>query len=304
MLRPARSALTLRRVEPPLPIIPTGRAVMTQRHTIFEGVLGGRRVAFKAPHEGAVTPVLADRLFDLHHPHLVEHVAPAAPHGGIVLGWVDGLPMNEWCARSPVPACFAVWLDQGLDALSALHARGLCHTQISPSHLVVDEGGRLVIIGCSGVRLSMGRRDELLDLCALVRAVVRSYMGATTTEADETEELRGGLSRRGVRGALVTFVEEALRGRWGSACAMREVLLELDLSSIGALARSASARPPTTLRSPVTAPPATSNRRRRTGACLERQEPPPAPPRVPLSLDVHERDTLRVPVATQLAHAS
>jgi serine/threonine protein kinase len=89
----------------------------------------------------------------LDHPNLVDVLGHGVDStGGVALAWIalehlPGLNLGEWVeTHGPLPADQALGVVEGvLAALSAMHAAGLVHRDISPSNivLVADPGQRL-----------------------------------------------------------------------------------------------------------------------------------------------------------------
>jgi len=86
-------------------------------------------------------------LVDLDHPNLVTLYELVANEGLLyfTMEHVDGaVPFDEWARRGEAGLRGA--LPQVVAGLAALHARGLIHRDIKPSNVLVDRGGRVVLV--------------------------------------------------------------------------------------------------------------------------------------------------------------
>lgn len=112
----------------------------------------------------------AAALLGLEHPHVVrcrDFLYLGAGELYLISDLVEGGDLRNWLERrSPVVADEALGvLDQLLDGLAALHARGLVHGDVKPENILVEEqdGGMAVRLGDLGsARLKdSGRREGM-----------------------------------------------------------------------------------------------------------------------------------------------
>lgn len=125
--------------------------VYRARHTLLD-----RQVAIKTVHPRLTDPVAKRRLIRearhasiLAHPNVctIHEVGEAEGMPYIVMGFVDGRPLNE-ILRAHGPSLDDT-LDYGMqlaDALEHAHQHGIVHRDLKSSNVVVDAGGRPVVL--------------------------------------------------------------------------------------------------------------------------------------------------------------
>lgn len=152
------------------------------RHTVL-----GRRAAIKTLRTGGSDPVAAHRLIRearhssvLSHPNIckVFEVGEAEGTPYIAMEFVGGFCLRDLLRKSSLPLLQVLSIGiQVADALDHAHSHGIVHRDLKSSNVVLDSGGRPVV----------------LDF-GLARRAVRGTDGATETTLTHTGSLAGTLS--------------------------------------------------------------------------------------------------------------
>ncbi|HRE90448.1 MAG TPA: serine/threonine-protein kinase, partial [Myxococcota bacterium] len=82
-------------------------------------------------------------LVEFYELHLEDHV------GYFTMEYVDGAPIDEYVERGPPESRASrirLVLRQLVDAVEAMHARGVLHRDLKPTNIVVTSAGRLVVL--------------------------------------------------------------------------------------------------------------------------------------------------------------
>jgi eukaryotic-like serine/threonine-protein kinase len=123
-----------------------------------------RYVAAKVARGPAAAGLAREQAFRVQHPHVLAPLGWAAEDDValIVMELVDGGSLRDRLARDgPLPeGMVAALLGQLLDALDAVHARGLVHGDVKPSNLMLRAGVRPhLLLADFGVATRSGDRS-------------------------------------------------------------------------------------------------------------------------------------------------
>lgn len=122
----------------------------------------------------------------LHHPHIVavHDVETVGEDAYLVMEYVPGGTLAERLARGPLTEAQARALGRDvLDALAALHARGIVHRDVKPSNLLLTRDGRAKLGDFTVARETSGA--ETVGLAARGPVGTFAYMSP--------EQARGGV---------------------------------------------------------------------------------------------------------------
>ena len=83
----------------------------------------------------------------LRHPSIcpVHEVVTDAPAPYIVMGWIDGVPLDRWWRTLDLDAR-TLLLERVVEAVAEVHSEGLLHLDIKPSNILVDRSGTPVLV--------------------------------------------------------------------------------------------------------------------------------------------------------------
>jgi eukaryotic-like serine/threonine-protein kinase len=246
-----------------------------------------RAVALKLPHPGPFQQQLAERfrrerdiLAGLTHPHIARLYDAGATTAGqpyLALEYVEGMPLNDYCARQKldVPARLALFL-QVLSAVQYAHTNLVLHRDLKPSNILVTADGNVQLLDFGIAKFMSGnetRETELTEMGG--RALTPDYaspeqiLGAPLSTASDVYslgvilyELLSGARpyklKRGTRGELEDAIlatdsprpSAALKKRMASSeisavKRVRELEGDLDVICLKALKKEPQARFPT-----------------------------------------------------------
>jgi eukaryotic-like serine/threonine-protein kinase len=246
-----------------------------------------RAVALKLPHPGPFQQQLAERfrrerdiLASLTHPHiarLYDAGATAAGQPYLALEYVEGMPLNDYCARKKlgIPARLELFL-QVLSAVQYAHTNLVLHRDLKPSNILVTADGSVQLLDFGIAKFMSGhetRETELTEMGG--RALTPDYaspeqiLGAPLSTASDVYslgvilyELLSGARpyklKRGTRGELEDAIlatdsprpSAALKKRMASSeiaviKEVRELAGDLDVICLKALKKEPHARFPT-----------------------------------------------------------
>ncbi len=139
-----------------------------------------QRVAIKFVRSSMDVPALRKRflaerkiLASLHHPgiaHLIDAGRTAAGQPYLVMEYVDGIPIDVWCAGRDVNSILRLFLDV-CDAVSYAHRNLIIHRDLKPSNILIDEAGRPRLLDF-GIARILDSRDAAQTM---VRAMTPEY---------------------------------------------------------------------------------------------------------------------------------
>jgi eukaryotic-like serine/threonine-protein kinase len=139
--------------------------VYKARHVVL-----GRPVAIKTLSAGVSDPVAKRRLVrearhaaTLQHPNVctIHEIGEAGETPFIVMELVDGEPLSRLVRSAPLP--LEASLSYGIqiaDALDHAHRHGIVHRDLKSSNVVVDPGGRPVVLDFGLSKRELGGTDE------------------------------------------------------------------------------------------------------------------------------------------------
>lgn len=153
-----------------------------------------RQVALKLLHPGYADPGLRQRfnrereiLARLEHPHIARLLDAGFGENGqpyLVLAYVEGEPISEYCRRLQLPLHERLRLFlQVCGAVSHAHANLVVHRDLKPSNILVDAQGQ--------VRLLDFGIAKLLDTSGPLPEPTRNDMRAFTLHYAAPEQVRG-----------------------------------------------------------------------------------------------------------------
>ncbi|HSH47919.1 MAG TPA: protein kinase, partial [Halomonas sp.] len=196
----------------------------------------GRDLVMKAP-----SPELSRRSAYLEHfllqqsiirnvdsPHVVRSVKPSQPRQYLyyLMEYIEGVPLTQWIQRHP-EASIAQRLAIGHElgkGLQALHQRDLVHQQIYPGSVIVEAGGRVVLVDFSACHPREPERQR--HLRELLRQV-----GMTEHSAPEYA-LDDEVGRRSDQYSLASTLYWLLTGELPYGVPMRDLVSHTDLESL------------------------------------------------------------------------
>jgi serine/threonine-protein kinase len=136
-----------------------------------------RQVALKFPYAGPNRRSLTERLLrerdilaSLEHPNIARlYDADVTPSGQpfLVLEYVDGVPINEYCDRHKLTVRQRLKLfEQVFEAVQYAHARLVIHRDIKPDNILITDSGvvRLLDFGIAKVISAEEAEDSALTL--------------------------------------------------------------------------------------------------------------------------------------------
>jgi len=91
----------------------------------------------------------ARRLCDLAHPNIVRVLDAGSAEGTpyVATELIEGLPLGDYVRQKPLRARQILhWMIQLVDALAAIHAKGITHRDLKPGNVIVRSDGRPVLI--------------------------------------------------------------------------------------------------------------------------------------------------------------
>lgn len=99
----------------------------------------------------------------LKHPHIAQIFDAGVDQQGtayLVMEWVNGLPITEWCERQKldVKQRIALWL-QALCAVNSAHQGLIIHRDIKPANVLVDEEAGVKVLDF-GIAQSLGEAES------------------------------------------------------------------------------------------------------------------------------------------------
>lgn len=96
-------------------------------------------------------------LAGLHHPSICRFLDAAWDADGrpyLVLEWIDGVPVDEYCEREALPEVERIRLiATALDAVQAAHQCLVVHLDLKPSNLLIDQHGKPRLIDFGTAKL-------------------------------------------------------------------------------------------------------------------------------------------------------
>src|SRR5690606_25819546 len=154
-----------------------------------------RKVALKLLRPGLADPGLLARfhlereiLARLAHPH-IAHLLQAGTSGDgqpyLVLEYVEGEPVTDWCHARAVPLAERLRLfTQVCEAVSHAHANLVVHRDLKPSNILVTDGGDVRLLDFGIAKLLEPAPDG-------ARASTRTGTRAFTLHYAAPEQIRG-----------------------------------------------------------------------------------------------------------------
>lgn len=150
-------------------------------------------------------------LAQLNHPHIARLLdGGATPRGQpyLVIDYVDGVPVDEYCARHALPPRAILHLMRDVcAAVGFAHQRLIVHCDIKPSNILVDANGRPVLLDFGIAQLLQHDGGAAAQADASARAFTPGYAspeqrdgGSVSTAADiygigrTLQTLLGGLA--------------------------------------------------------------------------------------------------------------
>jgi serine/threonine-protein kinase len=128
-----------------------------------------------------------DLLARLDHPHIARLFDAGISGGGepfLVLEYIEGMPIDRWCEERQVDLRARMRLvEQVADAVQAAHAQLIVHRDLKPANVLVDAGGRAVVLDFGIARL--------LDDEEGAPSLTRQHGAALTPAYAAPEQLRG-----------------------------------------------------------------------------------------------------------------
>lgn len=132
----------------------------------------------------------ARALAQIEHPRVVP-VYAVGRHGGayfMVMKFIDGQPLSDHLKLNPIvePERVRQIMLQSLDALGALHARGLVHRDVKPGNLMIQSDGQVTL-------MDLGIARDLNDASATTQALGTPRYMAPETLRNQPEDARTDL---------------------------------------------------------------------------------------------------------------
>ena len=129
-------------------------------------------------------------LAKLAHPNIAHLIDAGVARGGqpyLVLEYIDGVPIDQYCDRQalPVRARLRLFLDV-LAAVAHAHTQLVLHRDLKPSNILVDTNGRVKLLDF-GVAKLMADADRPAQATALTLEAGRAF----TPEFAAPEQVRG-----------------------------------------------------------------------------------------------------------------
>src|SRR5262249_8040866 len=126
-----------------------------------------RRVAIKVLHPGRIDQPEALARFQreaqatgrLRHPGIVQlfDYSRQRPPWFLVTEYVEGAEPRAWCqARAATPRDVAELVARIADAVEYAHQNGVCHRDLKPGNILVDEQGQPHVLDFGLARLDTG----------------------------------------------------------------------------------------------------------------------------------------------------
>jgi tRNA A-37 threonylcarbamoyl transferase component Bud32/predicted nucleotide-binding protein len=148
----------------------------------------------------------------------VKEVIETSGGVAMIVEAVDGIPLGEIGVISPEESVrIAIAL---VEVVTALHSKGIVHGDLSPSNILVAEGGRPILVDfgtCSPVE-SLNQHDDTRAVGMTLLSLLKSRHPAQGTEQeiatlDASEDLKRQIRRLlGLEGRPPGSAEELLRG--------------------------------------------------------------------------------------------
>jgi serine/threonine-protein kinase len=107
----------------------------------------------------------ADALAGLQHPRVVQLLERGVTPGGqpyLVLEWAEGRTLRELLAeRGRLPLDRCLWIMDGLlDAVEAVHARGVLHGDLKPENVMVTDEQGVRVLDFGAATFARARRER------------------------------------------------------------------------------------------------------------------------------------------------
>jgi tRNA A-37 threonylcarbamoyl transferase component Bud32 len=185
-----------------------------------------QRVAIKVVRFTAELPVFQERflaerriLASLNHPGIARlldagHTSEGQPY--LVMEYIEGMPMDAYCASRDVPAVLRVFL-LVCDAVSYAHRNLIVHRDLKPSNILIDAGGqpKLLDFGIAKILDDTERGQTTVRVLTPDYASPEQLRGEAHSTATDIYSL-GAVLRRLLKGEIPrdvdAIIRKALRG--------------------------------------------------------------------------------------------